>query len=171
MRPTFDQFEFVAEAEERHEWWGQPGKLKVLGFVNRGRFGSYNDAVHLAQLTASTPDMALVRRYTSRPGATLNLEQQIEPGLGLFARASLNDGSKEADEFTEINSSIAVGLSLSGGSWDRPNDTVGVAGVVNAMSASARSYFAAGGMGILIGDGQLPHYGTEDILEPTTTHN
>ena len=165
LETAFDQFEFVAEAEERHEWWGQPGKLKVLGFVNRGRFGSYNDAVHLAQLTASTPDMALVRRYTSRPGVTLNLEQQIEPGLGLFARASLNDGSKEADEFTEINSSIAVGLSLSGGSWIRPNDTVGVAGVVNAMSASARSYFAAGGMGILIGDGQLPHYGTEDILE------
>jgi high affinity Mn2+ porin len=42
---------------------------------------------------------------------------------------------------------------------------VGVAGAVNALSSSARRYFAAGGMGILIGDGQLPHYGTEDILE------
>ena len=40
-----------------------------------------------------------------------------------------------------------------------------MAGVVNALSSAARNYFAAGGMGILIGDGQLPHYGTEDIGE------
>ena len=165
LETDFSQFEFVAEAEERHEWWGQPGKLKVLSFVNRGRFGSYNDAVRLAQLTASIPNMALVRRYTSRPGVTLNLEQQIEPGLGLFARASLNDGSKEADEFTEINSSISIGLSLRGINWDRPNDTLGVAGVANSISASARAYFAAGGLGILIGDGKLPNYGTEGIFE------
>ncbi len=36
----FGQFELVAEAEERHELWGQSGKLKVLGFINRGRMGS-----------------------------------------------------------------------------------------------------------------------------------
>ncbi len=104
-------------------------------------------------------------KAASRPGAALNLEQQIDDTLGLFARASLNDGSKEAYEFTEINRSLAVGLSLKGGGWGRPNDTVGVAGVVNALSSSARRYFAAGGIGILIGDGQLPHYATENILE------
>lgn len=49
--------------------------------------------------------------------------------------------------------------------WGRSGDTVGVAGVVNALSDSARAYFAAGGLGILIGDGQLPHYGTEDVVE------
>ena len=32
----FGQFELVAEAEERHEIFGEPGKLKLLGFVNRG---------------------------------------------------------------------------------------------------------------------------------------
>jgi hypothetical protein len=45
------------------------------------------------------------------------------------------------------------------------NDTWGVAGLVNALSDSARTYFAAGGLGILIGDGQLTRYGTEDIIE------
>jgi high affinity Mn2+ porin len=42
---------------------------------------------------------------------------------------------------------------------------VGAAFVVNGISKSAQSYFADGGLGILIGDGQLPHYGTEDIFE------
>ena len=58
-----------------------------------------------------------------------------------------------------------MGLSLKGNDWSRPNDTLGVAGVVNVLSAPAKRYFAAGGLGILIGDGQLPHYGTEDIVE------
>ena len=49
--------------------------------------------------------------------------------------------------------------------WNRPQDSVGVAGVVNGISRAARDYFAAGGLGILIGDGALPHYGSEDIVE------
>ncbi|MGA7711744.1 MAG: carbohydrate porin [Rhizomicrobium sp.] len=161
----FGQYELVAEAEARHTWWGEPGKLKLLGYFNRGRMGSYNDAVNQALATHGTPNTALVRKAASRPGAALNFEQQISDTFGLFARASLNDGSKEALDFTEINRSLAAGLSLKGEGWGRPNDTVGVAGVVNALSSSARRYFAAGGIGILIGDGQLPHYATENILE------
>lgn len=165
LETGFAQFELVAEGEERHTWWGMPGKLKLLGFVNRGRMGSYDDAVRLAQMTVTTPDTGLVRRYRSRPGMSINFEQQIDADVGVFARASINDGSREADEFTEINRSLSVGLSLKGTDWDRPNDTVGLAGVVNELSAPARRYLADGGLGILIGDGRLPHYGTEDIVE------
>ena len=165
LETDFSQFELTAEAEERHTLWGKPGKLKLLAFVNRGRMGSYADAVALSQLTGEPPDTALVRRYASRPGGSLNLEQQITDDLGAFARASLNDGSKEAYEFTEINRSVSLGLALKGAGWGRSGDTAGLAGVVNGLSDSARSYFAAGGLGILIGDGRLPHYGSEDILE------
>jgi len=160
----FGQYEIVSEIEARHEFWGQPGKVKLLGFVNRGRMGSYMDAVALAAATNSVPDIALVRRPAFRPGAALNIEQQLDGDLGAFARLSWNDGSEEAFEFTEINQSVAAGLSLKGTSWSRPGDTVGVAGVVDEIARSAQSYFAAGGLGILIGDGQL-HYGTENILE------
>ncbi len=161
----FGQYELVAEAEERHALWGEPGKLKVLGFLNRGRMGSYAEAVRLAQTTGQQPDTGLVRRYASRPGLAINLEQQIANNLGLFLRASLNDGSKEAYEFTEINRSLSAGLSLNGAGWGCPDDTLGVAGAVNALSGAARRYFAAGGIGILIGDGRLPHYEAEDIAE------
>jgi high affinity Mn2+ porin len=161
----FGQFEAVAEAEERHTLLGRSGKLKVLGFLNRGNMGSYDDAIALAEATHSLPDTALVRRYKSRPGIALNLEQGLTDDLGFFARASLNDGSQEAYEFTEINRSLAAGLALKGTSWSRGDDTLGAAVVVNGMPSAARDYFADGGLGILIGDGRLPHYGSEDILE------
>ena len=40
-----------------------------------------------------------------------------------------------------------------------------MAGVVNGISSSARAYFAAGGLGVLIGDGRLPNYATENVVE------
>jgi high affinity Mn2+ porin len=165
LQRDFAQFEAVIEAEERHTILGQPGKLKALVFANRGRMADYNDAVRLAQQTSTTPDVSLVRRYNTRPGAALNLEQQIFPEIGFFARASVNDGHLEAYEFTEINRSIATGISVKGGRWHRPDDTFGLAGVINDISKDARNYLAAGGLGILIGDGQLPRAGFEQVLE------
>ncbi len=165
LERDFSQFELVGEAEARHNWFGHPGKIKLLGFFNRGRMASYNEAVALAALTHSAPDTATVRRYASRPGGSLNIEQEVTQSLGLFLRASLNDGSKEAYEFTEINRSISTGLSLKGTDWNRPDDTVGFALAVNDLSTAGRRYLAAGGIGILIGDGALVHYDSEDIAE------
>jgi len=165
LETDFSQFEIVGEAEARTAWFGHPGKIKLLGFVNRGRMGDYLDAVALGEITGTVPDTALVRHTASRPGAVLNIEQQVTDDLGVFARLSLNDGSKEAYEFTEINRSAALGLSLKGTSWGRKDDTIGFAGVNNVLSDSGRDYFGAGGLGILIGDGRLPHYGDERILE------
>ncbi len=165
LDPTFAQHEWVGELEERHQLRGHPGKFKLLGFVNRGNMGSYADALQLAQQTNSTPDTSLVRRGSSRSGFALNLEQELALDLGAFARASANEGSQEAFDFTEINKSVSAGLSLKGDRWGHPDDTAGLALVANGLSNAARNYFAAGGMGILIGDGQLAHYGLEKIME------
>lgn len=64
-----------------------------------------------------------------------------------------------------ISRGISTGLSLKGSEWQRANDTVGIAYVVDDLSGAARDYFAAGGLGILIGDGRLPHYGLENVVE------
>lgn len=161
----FGQFSAVTEAEERHQWWKQPGTLKLLFFANRANMGSYDAAVELGRETGTLPSTALVRRYATRPGGGLNLEQQLAADLGLFLRASVNDGSKEAFDFTDINQSISTGVSLQGSRWHRPNDVVGLAGVVNGIVPAARRYLAAGGLGILVGDGALPRYRSEKILE------
>jgi len=165
LETGFGQFATIGEMEGRYSLFDQPGKVRLLGFVNRGRMGSYNDAVAFAFATHIVPDTSLVRRYRSRPGVALNLEQQISEGFGFFLRANANDGSKEAYEYAEINRSLAAGVSVAGADWGRPNDSVGLANVTNALSRSARSYFAAGGLGILIGDGALPYYGAENIVE------
>jgi len=56
-------------------------------------------------------------------------------------------------------------LSITGTRWGRPDDTVAVAVAVNDVSGAARKFFAVGGLGILVGDGQLVHSGPEYILE------
>jgi len=162
---SFRQYSLVGELEERHELLGRAGKLKLLGFVNRGRMARYDDAIRQGQAIGTAPDVASVRRFASRPGLALNVEQEVATEVGLFARASFNEGSKEAFEFTEINKSLSAGVSIGGFGWGRPKDTAGVALAINALSGAAQRYFAAGGIGILIGDGRLPRYGSEQILE------
>jgi high affinity Mn2+ porin len=164
IRVDFSQYSVVTELEARYDWGDRPGKAKVLGFVNRGKMGTYSDAVQLASQSGGTPDTASVRRFSSRPGVSVDLEQEVSSELGVFARAGANDGRYEAYEFTEINKTVSAGLSLAGERWGRPDDKVGIGAVVNALSGEARSYFSAGGLGILIGDGRM-NYGREQILE------
>ncbi len=163
--PLFHQTQFVAELEERHTLWDQPGKLKVLYWLSRGNLGTYSDALALAAATGRTPSVDAVANYRSKYGVAFNLEQQIVSDLGMFARASWSQGSVQEDDFTDINASIAVGLSLTGSRWGRSDDTVGLAGAFNEISAVGSHYLAAGGLGGIIGDGALFKSGPESILE------
>ncbi len=160
----FHQISNVVELEWRHQLLGEPGVARLLAFDNHGRFGTYNDAVALAQATQTLPSTANVRFEQNRPGAALNLEQAITDDLGLFARASVNNGQIEAYDFSDINQSISAGVSLKGTAWRRPQDTFGAAWISNSISMAAQHYFADGGMGILVGDGHL-NYSPEQIAE------
>jgi len=166
LDPTFNQFELVGEIEERHELWGQPGKLKITGFLNRGDAGSFQAAINLAAVTGGPADINAVRTsYTSRPGVSLNLEQQFSENWGLFARAGWADGNIEPWDFTDIDRTLSAGVSINGKQWGRPDDTIGIAGVVNGISGVHEAFLNAGGLGILVGDGQLPNPGLEQIVE------
>jgi high affinity Mn2+ porin len=160
----FGQWSSMVEVERRQSWFGRPGKVSVLGYVDRAAMGSYQDATALAQRTGNAADIALVRKRASKAGVSLDVEQEVADDVGLFVRAGLNDGRKEAYEFTEINRTIAAGASVGGRLWNRTDDVFGVAAVVNGLSRQARDFFAAGGLGILIGDGRLD-YGNEAIVE------
>lgn len=133
----FDQFMAVSELERRYEWNGRRGKARLLVFANRARMGSYADATALGAASGSVPDLALVRRQQWRPGVALHVEQELAQGVGAFVRASGNDGRKEAFEFTEINRSLAAGLSIKGTRWGRENDEFGLAVVENRLSSQA----------------------------------
>ena len=152
------------EFEARHIWAGHPGKIKLLAWINEANMASYQDAVALGQQSNSTPDVSLVRKYSSRPGVVLNMEQELSSSVGAFLRLSANRGKKETYEFSDINQSLSTGLSIKGDAWGRHDDTVGVAVAENRISSQAQAYFAAGGLGLLIGDGQL-NYAPERIAE------
>jgi high affinity Mn2+ porin len=165
LEPGFHEFQILLEAEHRHEIAGRSGKVMMTVFDSRGRMGLLSAAVQLAQRTGTPVDIAQVREYRSRLGVDLNLEQQLVSGLGLFVRAGKAAGNVEAYEFTDIDRSVSAGVSLTGTAWSRGSDTVGVAATNNGISAARQQYLNAGGLGILIGDGKLPHPAAEQIVE------
>ena len=161
----FGQFQWLGEVERRYELWSHPGKIAVTGFLTRGRLGAFADAIALAQATGGPANIGAVRQYRSRAGLGVNLEQEITPDLGVFARAGFADGHIEPDSYTDVDRTVAAGLSLKGTQWNRPNDIFALAGIVNGISAVHEAFLNAGGLGILVGDGRLPHPGLEHIIE------
>ncbi len=160
----FRQFSQVAELEARYSLFGQTGKLRLLGYGDLAYMGKYDEAVAKGYLTGTTPDVSSVRKKRYKAGGGVNIEQAITDDLGVFLRASKSNGRYETYEFTEVEQSLSAGAVLSGKPWGRPNDAIGVAGVVNGISNSHANYLAAGGLGIMLGDGRL-NYGGEHILE------
>jgi high affinity Mn2+ porin len=165
------QFQTVVEAEGRYTIFDQPGKLKLLGFDTHARLGRFSalEAFFAANPGASNTDAQAVRGLHNKLGASINGEQQLTGELGAFMRASLDDGRTETYDFTDIDRSLSFGLSLAGKKWQRPDDTLGAAFVVNTISKARKDYLEQGGLGILVGDGKLTNAGPEQIFE--TTYN
>jgi len=162
---TFSQFQSIGEIERRYQLLGQPGKIAVTGYLTRGRMGSFVDAIALANATGMPADITAVRQYRSRSGLSMNLEQQITETIGIFARAGFANGDVEPYEFTDVDRTAVAGVSINGKQWGRPDDTFGFAGVINGITSVHEQFLNAGGLGILVGDGMLPHPGPEKIIE------
>jgi high affinity Mn2+ porin len=165
LETGFDQRQIDGEVEHRHKIAGHDGAVRITVFRNSGLFGRFDDALALAAQTNTTPDTALVRTRKSRAGVHLNVEQAVSDDIGLFVRAGYADGSVEPYDFTDIDRTVEVGAAVTGQRWGRASDTVGLAAVVNGISGEHKRYLAAGGIGVLVGDGVLPHPGTEQIAE------
>lgn len=158
----------VVELEERYAPFDQPGKLRIGLFANDGNTANYRQALAITEADPALDINAVVsgiRRDNLKYGFYLNAEQQIVKDVGLFARLSWNDGQNEILSFTDVDRSASGGLSIKGSFWGRPNDTVGIGGAVNGLSSAHRDFLAAGGIGLLIGDGQLNNYRPEQIFE------
>ena len=150
------------EYEKRYSIGGQKGTLRILGFLNNGKFGDYNLAI--AQ-SPKAPNIDTTQAYGRRKyGFGISADQYLTKDFGVFAKASYNDGHTETWFFTEIDRSLSFGGVLRGSQWKRPEDELALAFVANGLSAPHRNYLAAGGYGFLIGDSKL-NYGTEMIAE------
>jgi high affinity Mn2+ porin len=159
------EFQIVTEIEKRYGLFGQTGRVMLTAFDSRGRMGLLDQAIELAESTGTTPDTAHVRTYRGRIGLSMDLEQPITPDIGVFARAGKSAGNVEVYEFTDIDRSVEAGASIRGLRWHRPDDTLGIVAIDNGISGEREQYLNLGGLGILCGDGKLPHPGAEEILE------
>jgi high affinity Mn2+ porin len=152
----------MLEFEKRYSIQDHPGKIRLLGWLERAHMGSYRETLADPSLRE---DITLTRRYRYQYGFALNIEQEIAKDLGAFLRASWRDGQAEVWQFTDIDRSLSGGLQLKGSFWNRSGDTVGLAGIIDGISSAHRDFLAAGGLGVTIGDGKLPHYEPEEVLE------
>jgi high affinity Mn2+ porin len=149
------------EGEWRYAMGDHPGTLRLLGYANQSHAGEYSTALSLSPVN---PDVAQTRDYRTKYGFGLNMEQAITSDLGFFSRAGWNNGTTETWAFTTIDRTASAGFSLKGNRWSRPEDTIGLAVVVNGLSPEHRAYLAAGGLDFIIGDGAL-NYAPEQIIE------
>ncbi len=150
------------EYERRYKIGGKKGTLRLLGYLNNGKFGDYNLAI--AQQPKG-PVIDTTQHYgRHKYGFGINAEQYLSHDLGIFARTSWNDGHTETWFFTEIDRSLSIGASLHGTKWHRADDEMGLAFVANGLSDPHKNYLAAGGYGFIIGDGRL-NYAPEMIAE------
>jgi high affinity Mn2+ porin len=150
------------EFEKRYTIDGQKGTVRMLGFLNNGKFGNYREAI--AQ-NPSAPNVDFTQAYgRHKYGFGISADQYLSKDFGVFAKASYNDGHTETWFFTEIDRSLTFGAVLKGTSWKRSDDELGLAFIANGLSSDHRDYLAAGGYGFLIGDGRL-NYSPELIAE------
>jgi len=141
--------------------------IRLLTYFNEAKMGSYDAAIALGLNTSTVPSLLLVEG----PGGTkygfgLNFEQPLadEGETGIFGRLGWNDGNHETWAYTESDRHASLGVQVSGIHWGRKEDRFGIAYGVNGLSNSHQNYLAAGGNGILLGDGRL-NYGLEQVLE------
>jgi high affinity Mn2+ porin len=164
---TFKTGGAVVEFEERYAILQQPGKLRLGVFGNQGNTANYRQTLAMVAADPALDINAVatsIRHTLPKYGFYANLEQQIATDVGLFARVSWNDGQNQILSFADIDRSLSGGLSIKGSYWGRPSDTIGIGGAINGLSNANRDFLAAGGLGLLIGDGQL-NYRPEQILE------
>jgi len=155
------------EFELRHSLVpNRKGVTRLLFYANRAHMGSYREAVSafLAK-TDKTPDITRHEHFSAlKYGFGYNTEQEVTTNLRAFGRFGWNEGQHESFAYTEVEQTVEAGADYSGTRWNRPVDKVGLAVVSNAIKRDHQNYLKYGGLGFLLGDGNL-NYGRENIVE------
>ncbi len=155
------------EFELRHSFvHDRKGVTRLLFYANRAHMGTYREAVDafLAGVD-STPTIALHEHFGAlKYGFGYNTEQELTANLRIFGRFGWNEGQHESFAYTEVDQTIEAGGDYAGNRWHRPVDQIGLAVVSNAIKRDHQNYLRLGGLGFLLGDGNL-NYGRETIVE------
>jgi carbohydrate-selective porin OprB len=154
------------EFELRHGFVpNHKGTQRLLFFANRAHMGSYREAVEAAMGTGAAPNILLHEHFSAlKYGFGYNAEQELTENLRVFGRFGWNEGQHESFAYTEVDQTAEAGADYAGGRWRRPADKIGLAVVSNAIKRDHQEYLRLGGIGFILGDGNL-RYGRENIVE------
>ncbi|MGB7549695.1 MAG: carbohydrate porin, partial [Terracidiphilus sp.] len=145
---------------------GRQGATRLLFFANRAHMGTYREAVDAFLAGADkTPDILLHEHFGAlKYGFGYNTQQELTANLRVFGRFGWNEGQHESFVYTEVDQTAEAGADYAGTRWHRPEDKIGLALVSNAIKRDHQNYLRLGGLGFLLGDGNL-NYGRENIVE------
>jgi high affinity Mn2+ porin len=151
------------EGEYGYDLLSHGGKVRLLLFLNTAKMGNYNEATYDS---IYNHDITLTRKYSrNKYGFGINMEQSLNDNAGAFLRIGWNDGQNETWAYTEIDRTVSGGIATKMPIIGREEDSFGIAFTIDGISAAHRAYLNSGGYGFIIGDGKLPHYGLESIME------
>jgi high affinity Mn2+ porin len=155
------------ELEKDYKIKGQKGAVRLLLFHNISHAGSYETAISnkLSGIDTTMNVNSLTAWNGLKYGFGVNADQQLNENISAFFRFGWNDGHTASWEFAEIDQSLSFGIQVKGARWKRPEDFFGMAFLVNDLSKDHWDFLNYGGYGFMIGDGKLPHYGSEQIFE------
>lgn len=148
------------------------GVTRLLFYANRAHMGTYREAVQdflngsdTALYGVTVPTITLHEHLGAlKYGFGYNTEQELTANLRAFGRFGWNEGQHESYAYTEVDQTVLAGGDYYGTRWHRPVDKVGLAFVSNAIKRDHQNYLHYGGLGFLLGDGNL-NYGRENSFE------
>ncbi|MHB1794588.1 MAG: carbohydrate porin [Acidobacteriaceae bacterium] len=145
---------------------GRDGVIRLLAYGNNAHMGDYREAViHYFEGLTPKPEITSVEKFGAlKYGFGVNVEQNITHDLRVGGRFGWNEGQHESFAYTEDDQTFLFGADYGGSNWHRRLDKVGVAFVTNAIKKDHQNYLRFGGLGFLLGDGNLS-YAREDIVE------
>jgi len=159
----FKAWGMVMELERRYIVDSHPGTIRFLAYLNRANMASYSAATAILQANGPGADISAAKAFRYKYGFGLNWEQEIASNVGIFSRVGWNDDREQGWMFDDAGYSGSLGISINGAAWHRPDDTFALAGLIDGASRVEQQFFAAGGLGILAGDGQLRYAPEEDL--------
>jgi len=142
------------------------GVVRLLAYTNYANMGIYREAIaQFQQGLVPLPDITnhpwhITRKY----GFGANVEQNLTSNLTAFARFGWDNGKTESFAYTEVDRTLVAGLGARGAWWHRKQDRAGIAMTTNGICKDHQEYLRLGGLGFLLGDGNL-NYGRENIFE------
>jgi high affinity Mn2+ porin len=161
------------EFELRHSFVPKrSGTERLLFYANRAHMGTYREAIDdflngtdTARYGVTVPTITLHEHFSAlKYGFGYNADQEVTDNLRVFGRFGWNEGQHESFAYTEVDQTVVAGTDYAGARWHRPVDKIGLAVVSNAIKSDHQEYLKLGGLGFLLGDGNL-NYGRENIVE------